>query len=143
MNVPRVVFADASFFIALLSRPDADRDRAFRWYRYLTARNSQFVTTEAVLWEWLNFFSARGREQVMESYRRVRSDPSMEVVPFDPDLCESAIDLYEARPDQEWGITDCLSFEVMRQRGLTAALTLDHHFVQAGFVALLREEPPE
>jgi predicted nucleic acid-binding protein len=36
----------------------------------------------------------------------------------------------------------CFSFALMQQRGLTAALTSDHHFQQAGFEALLLEEPP-
>jgi predicted nucleic acid-binding protein len=41
--------------------------------------------------------------------------------------------------DKEWSLTDCLSFVVMQQRGLTEALTPDEHFVQAGFKALLRD----
>jgi hypothetical protein len=46
--------------------------------------------------------------------------------------------LYRQRADKDWSLTDCISFVVMRQRGLTEALTGDHHFEQAGFVALLR-----
>ena len=42
---------------------------------------------------------------------------------------------------KEWGLTDCISFVVMADRGLTQALTADDHFTQAGFVALLREVP--
>jgi predicted nucleic acid-binding protein len=30
----------------------------------------------------------------------------------------------------------------MRDRGITHALAFDHHFVQAGFTALLRSDPP-
>jgi predicted nucleic acid-binding protein len=40
--------------------------------------------------------------------------------------------------DKEWSMTDCLSFLVMQQCGLTEALTSDEHFEQAGFKALLR-----
>ena len=41
-------------------------------------------------------------------------------------------------PDQDWSLTDCTSFTVMRERGIIEALTGDHHFEQAGFVALLK-----
>jgi len=44
------------------------------------------------------------------------------------------------REDKEWGLTDCISFIVMEDHGLTDALTTDEHFEQAGFRALLRED---
>jgi predicted nucleic acid-binding protein len=47
-------------------------------------------------------------------------------------------ELYDARPDKEWSLTDCISFVVMRDRGIEQALTGDEHFEQAGFAALLR-----
>jgi predicted nucleic acid-binding protein len=39
--------------------------------------------------------------------------------------------------DKEWGLTDCISFVAMQERGLTNALTTDRHFTQAGFQNLL------
>ena len=35
------------------------------------------------------------------------------------------------RPDKEWSLTDCVSFHLMRERGLTRALAYDLHFEQA------------
>jgi len=46
--------------------------------------------------------------------------------------------LYAQRPDKEWSLTDCISFVVMRRHDITEALTGDHHFEQAGFIALLK-----
>ncbi len=43
----------------------------------------------------------------------------------------------------DWGITDCISFVGMHREGTYDALTADHHFVQAGFRALLRIEPEQ
>lgn len=48
------------------------------------------------------------------------------------------IELYSQRPDKNWSLTDCISFQVMKSFGITEALTGDHHFEQAGFVALLK-----
>ena len=47
------------------------------------------------------------------------------------------LELYGKRADKNSSLTDCISFEVMTERGMTDALTGDHHFVQAGFSALL------
>src|SRR5208282_5143253 len=48
-------------------------------------------------------------------------------------------DFFSARPDKEWSLTDCISFVVMNERGMTDALTSDHHFEQAGFQILLKD----
>jgi len=44
-------------------------------------------------------------------------------------------------PAKEWGLTDCVSFTVMRDRGIVEGLTADEHYRQAGLRALLLEEP--
>jgi predicted nucleic acid-binding protein len=67
------------------------------------------------------------------------SNPQFEIVPADNHWFRAGLNLYRQRPDKEWSLTDCISFEIMRTRDLTEALTTDHHFTQAGFRALLRE----
>jgi uncharacterized protein len=47
---------------------------------------------------------------------------------------------FRSRLDKDWGLTDCVSFVLMKEYGLTDALSADRHFVQAGFRALLLEE---
>jgi len=43
---------------------------------------------------------------------------------------------------KQWGITDCISFVVMQQHGISEALTADHHFQHADFQTLLRPPLP-
>ena len=50
----------------------------------------------------------------------------------------AATHLFAERPDKDWSLTDCISFVVMQEQGICEALTADHHFEQAGFVALLK-----
>jgi len=67
----------------------------------------------------------------------VENDPAFRVVRATTELIERGKELYRRRPDKEWPLTDCISFVVMQDEGLTEALTGDHHFEQAGFKALL------
>lgn len=53
-------------------------------------------------------------------------------------LVRRGLALYNERPDKEWQLTDCISFIVMSDEGLSDALTGDRHFEQAGFKALLK-----
>lgn len=40
-------------------------------------------------------------------------------------------------PDKDWSLVDCISFTIVKNRGITDALTGDHQFTQAGFNAIL------
>lgn len=61
----------------------------------------------------------------------------MTIVPFSTELFDRGIALYSERRDKQWPLTDCISFVVMADHGLTHALTGDRHFEQAGFRRLL------
>lgn len=63
----------------------------------------------------------------------------VKIVEFDVLDYHAAMHLFQSRSDKEWGLVDCLSFVVMQSQGVTQALSADHHFVQAGFRALLLE----
>jgi len=50
----------------------------------------------------------------------------------------AGLDLYRARLDKGYSLTDCISMQIMRREGLTDVLTNDRHFEQEGFRALFR-----
>jgi uncharacterized protein len=64
----------------------------------------------------------------------------VEIVHLTPALFSLAFAGYKKYTDKEWGLVDCISFEIMQQRGIREALTADRHFVQAGFVTLMTTE---
>jgi predicted nucleic acid-binding protein len=45
---------------------------------------------------------------------------------------------YKSHADKQYSLVDCVSFELMMRDGIAEALTDDHHFEQAGFIARLR-----
>jgi predicted nucleic acid-binding protein len=102
------------------------------------------VVTEYVLWETVNFASATAhRAKVHVLVRGVLGSVAFDVVSATPELFRAGLAFHGGRPDQTWSLTDCLSFVVMARRGITGALTHDHHFEQAGFEALLRHDSPD
>lgn len=129
------LFADTFYFIALLSPDDAAHQKAVEYTRLI----EQSVTTEWVLLELADGLAKAGNRHLFQETRdALLTDPSATVIPLDMALHERAIELYVQRPDKDWSLTDCVSFVVMEDHGLTEALTADHHFEQAGFVALLK-----
>ncbi len=102
----------------------------------------RIVTTEAVLAEFLNAMSKSGQRNRRIASRMVMNfydDSSVEVVPQTSSQFTQAVERYASRLDQRWSVTDCASFLLMEQRGITDALTFDRDFQQAGFNALLRD----
>ncbi len=100
------------------------------------------VTTEAVLWEWLNAFSGPSTRSVAsEGLPPGPCGRAYRGGAFQHELVDSAVQLYRTRPDKSWSLTDCLSFLVMERRQLTQALTTDRHFEQAGLKALMLQQP--
>jgi uncharacterized protein len=66
-------------------------------------------------------------------WHMTNNDPDVVVVRLDDDLLDRAAELFKNRPDKSWSLTDCVSFVVMKDRGIMEAFTGDHHFEQAGF----------
>jgi len=129
------VYADAFYYIALLNPSDQFHAVALEATKALTHR---LVTTGWVLTEVADALSAPAvRQRTHRFFERVRSDPNTTVVSEFHPWFARGLALYGNRRDKSWSLTDCISFEVMTERGIRDALTGDHHFVQAGFRALL------
>jgi len=141
--VKKLVFADAVFWIGLIRKDDQYHSVVLRWQEWVQQCGIQIVTTEIIFWEFLNACSGiRIRNVAAESFEACTKDPFVTLIPVQRRSLKAAFAVYQSRPDKEWSLTDCYSFQVMTQRQLIDALTTDHHFQQAGFRALLLEEPP-
>lgn len=129
----RRVFADAWFYIALLDRNDAGHQKA----RAICADESitGFVTTRWVLMEVGNML-AGSKARLMCAAFLDELGGMAKIVPDSDSLFRRGLELYRNRPDKTWSLTDCVSFVVMNDEGLSEALTGDHHFSQAGFIPL-------
>ncbi len=128
------VFADTSYWIALLNRRDRWHEQALAASRTLGTQS--LVTTEWVLTEFLAFFSTSGemtRQSAAARTRRIFDDPHIRVLSPSQAPFLDGLALYESRPDKAYSLTDCISMHVMRGAGLTEVLTNDHHFTQEGF----------
>jgi predicted nucleic acid-binding protein len=129
------VFADTFFYVALLSRRDNRHrlalDRAQQ-------RRTRIITTQFVLLEVANFCrSPRDRERFAFFARMLDTNRQTTIIPCDSTWFRRGLERFASRLDKERSLTDCISFVVMEEHGLTEALTDDHHFEQAGFTVLL------
>ena len=134
-----MVFIDTGFLVALIKPTDELHIRARSWADLI---EEPLLVTEYVLWETVNFLSRRDvRGRVQKLIERIQSDSRYTIISASNELFDVGMQMHVERQDKEWSLTDCISFHLMRQHRITRALTYDMHFEQAGFVALLREDP--
>lgn len=133
------VFADTSFWIAVVVKQDQYHHRAQQWSVRIAGR---ITTTVPVLLETANALARPAwRPYGIALIDHVQQRQDVEVLSLSPELWRRGWDLYRNRPDKGWSLTDCISFLVMQDAGLVDALTTDDHFLQAGFRALLLGDP--
>ncbi len=132
------IFLDTSYAIALSSPADQYHERAVTLAQQIEARQRRLVTTRAVVLAIGNALAKqRYRAAAVTLLEALENDPAVEIIPLSERLFTLAMHLYRERVDKEWGLTDCVSFAAMRERGIMDALTTDAHFRQAGFRPLL------
>jgi predicted nucleic acid-binding protein len=129
-------FADTFALVAWLN----PRDEAHAAVAaFLGSFVGKLLTTEWVLMELADALSApEARSTAVAFLQTVRADRQFEVVEYSGAAYQTGFELFASRPDKGWSLTDCISFGVMTERGLTDALTADQHFVQAGFRAVFK-----
>ena len=132
-----MLFADTFYWVALLNPRDSFHAAVTSFASGLAS--ARLVTTDEVLTEVLNWFCRGGprwRGEAATLVHDLRSDPDVDVLPQTRADFDSALALYEARPDKEYSLTDCRSMLASRALGITEVLTNDHHFTQEGFAIL-------
>ncbi len=129
------IFIDTMFVVALVNRNDEYHHQAYEQSNKY--RNVRFVTTEAVLLEIGNALSRNFKQQAIRIIDDFSSSNDVQVVSLNSTLFAQGFECYRAHADKTWSLVDCISFEVMRMRGLADVLTIDKHFQQAGFNRLM------
>ncbi|WP_228041355.1 type II toxin-antitoxin system VapC family toxin [Planktothrix mougeotii] len=133
------VFVDTSAWIALINQSDHLAAQSEQILLKLKQQKITLVTTEFVLLEVADALCKTNLRQKTYAYINgiKKATDVIQVIPLDPNLLDKGWAIYHQYSDKDWGLTDCISFVVMRQEGITDAFTSDRHFEQAGFTKLM------
>jgi predicted nucleic acid-binding protein len=131
------LFVDTSAWY-VLALPSAPQHRKVSdALRQRVQRGARIVTTNLIVAETHALLLRRTNRNVALTFvREVRRAPNI-VVASSAEYEESAVADWLAKfDDQPFSFTDAVSFAVMSDRGVRAALALDHHFAVAGFAVI-------
>ena len=130
---------DTSGFYSLLVHKDRMHATAADYMARAARDRGRFVTTDYVLDEAVTLLKARGHgELIAPLFNAIDNSSAMRIEWTTSERFDEARLFCVRHSDKAWSFTDCISFLVMQSLGLTAALTSDRHFAQAGFQVLLK-----
>ena len=131
------VFVDAGAWIALNDRGDRFHPSAVGYYQRVLRERHLLVTTNLVIAEaYINIRRAGGYQPAMRFLDSTRQSSRLTKVYSDASLEAEAEKLLRRYADQDFSLTDAVSFAVMQQRGITGAFAFDAHFAAAGFLIM-------
>ncbi len=137
--MPPPIFLDTLFVVGLVNRRDQYHRQAIELSEQL--EGSSFLTIDVVLLEIGNALAKGYKQESIKIINEFLQSEDTEIIHLNPVLFQQAFKLYQTWHDKEWGFIDCVSFVVMKEKGILQALTFDKHFTQAGFQPLMREIP--
>jgi uncharacterized protein len=128
------LFLDTSAWFPLLVSSRAEHHVVATAVRDALRGGARLVTTNLVIAETHALMLTRvSGEAALRFVRDVAESPTI-VIRSSAELERAALSNWlERYDDQDFSFADAISFAVMAERGITEALTLDHHFAAAGF----------
>ncbi|MBI3828569.1 MAG: PIN domain-containing protein [Planctomycetes bacterium] len=132
-----MIFIDSGAFIAQCLSADANYRHAVSVWAGLEKSKETCITSSPVLFETTNLIGRRdGNAFAAElAYGWYRSRYLKILRPTEEDEI-LAIGMLEKYADQKIGLTDCLSFVLMKREKVNRVFTLDRHFRSAGFTTV-------
>jgi uncharacterized protein len=133
------VFVDSSGLYALADRRDWYHRQAREWVKRLLKAGRSLVLTDYIIDESCTLAKVRaGGDAARRLLEIVERSQGFQLRWIGTEYFDAAKVFFRQHADQAYSFTDCASFVVMHEMGLSEALTTDQHFTEAGFRALLR-----
>lgn len=126
------VFCDTSALLAVLDRDSDVHEDAARCWQALVNSATPLITTNYIIVEMTALLQ---RRIGLEAVRRFQYDvlPIIEVAWIDETAHSRAMQSMLTSNRRQLSLVDCVSFDTMRQRGITVAFAFDQHFAEQGF----------
>lgn len=133
------VFLDTSGLFAFLVKKDVKHRKASSIIHKTVKDGGYLITTDYIIDETATLLKARGYGHITSNlFDGIMSSKACRIEWMDQDFFHKAKAMFLKYNDHKWAFTDCFSFVVMKSSGLKNALTKDTHFLEAGFVPLLK-----
>lgn len=128
------MFVDTAAWVAAADAADAAGSAVRKARDQWLSDGGVLTTTDYVIDETLTTIRFRlGLDAAEAWWLTIDVSARLRIESIDEARRERALSLFFRYRDKRFSFTDCCSFVLMRELRIRRALTLDHHFRQAGF----------
>ncbi|MBD2547678.1 type II toxin-antitoxin system VapC family toxin [Planktothricoides raciborskii] len=131
------IFVDTSAFAALADKNDDNHIKAVEFNRQV--KGIILVTSNYILDELYTLLLMNvGYDPTVKFKAKLDiliAHNLLQIVWIFPEINRKTWQIFEQfNRDKQWSFTDCTSYVVMKESGITEAFTFDRHFSQMGFI---------
>ena len=132
------IFIDTSAFYARLDHNDKNHGAAIRFFDTIKTNGLYVpVITNYIFNETITLVRYKlGIAQSIEFGKSLLESKAFTTIFVTKDSEEKAWEIFSKYTDKDFSFTDCTSFAIMQEHGITNAFTFDKHFAQFGFEIL-------
>lgn len=130
------VFVDTGVWYAMADKSDQYHKKAIEYIKKLVTNNN-FVTTNLVIHETLMLLSRKiSKTAAIKFLDMIYSQDNIKIIENEDSIEQKAYRIFKKYTDQDFSITDCLSFVVMKENRIKKAFTFDKHFKTMKFTVI-------
>ncbi len=128
------IFVDTGAWLALHDKHDQFHNQAISARNRIENEKIELVTSDFIFDESLTFIRYRVSHDAAVLYGSSLLQSSIvSMVSVDRDVLHQAFEIFRKQRDQDFSLTDCTSFALMKSLKLKTCFTFDPHFRQMGF----------
>ena len=134
-----MIFADTSFWVALMAAKDAHHQEALALLR--AHASESLLVTNHIKGETWTFLRRRSGHRIAVKYLdRIESSERVRIVGVSDELEEQALRWLKRHDEREYSFVDATSFAVMETNRMRDAFAFDGDFTAAGYRELRTAE---
>lgn len=127
-----MIFADTSFWVALMAPKDAHHDQARTLLR--AHADESLLVTNHIRGETWTFLRRRGGHRIAVKYLdRLERSQRVQIVGVSDEVEEQALRWLRRHDEREYSFVDATSFAVMKAGRIRDAFAFDGDFTAAGY----------
>lgn len=133
-----IYFVDTSAFYASKDPSDKNSQKAKGFLEQIkNDLTSKLITSNFVLDETITLIRMKlGHDAAVRFKQQILKSDITEVIYISEKIETNAWMIFKKYKDKDFSYTDCTSFAIMEELGLTHAFAFDKHFMQYGFIVV-------